>query len=147
MCYLGFQNNMSYIKILCKMQFEAVVEKGHEPLVHHMLLYACTFPVNDTFDGVGDFCYQKNKAEVISACTGTIFGWPTGGNVSGNFESSHIVPFPHKNSVPFTEIEKCEKRKFVLIFLTIFVLSFSRILNFQRTSDTPLDLVIQISID
>ena len=77
------------------MQFESVVEKGHELLIHHMLLYACTIPINDTYDGVGDICYEKNKAEIISSCTGTVFGWPTGGNVSSNFGSNQFIPFPN----------------------------------------------------
>lgn len=67
---------------LCSEQFEAVVQEGHRPLVHHLLLYACTGHVPDENDGVGDFCYQHNKAEIFSTkCTGTVFGWPTGGNV------------------------------------------------------------------
>ena len=56
-----------------------------------MLLYACNIPIPETMDGVGDFCYQQNKAQLISACTGTIFGWPTGGNVSYNITSYFLM--------------------------------------------------------
>ena len=69
------------------------MEEGHEPLVHHMLLYACNIPIPETMDGVGDFCYEHNKAELISACTGTIFGWPTGGNVSYLYKLISILTF------------------------------------------------------
>ena len=101
-----------------------MVEEGHKPLVHHMLLYACNFPLNDTFDGVGDFCYQKNKAEVISACTGTIFGWPTGGNVSSNVGSSQFVPFPTQQQMHRLSREKNAERNFCIFFLYLLFVGF-----------------------
>ncbi|XP_064652353.1 DBH-like monooxygenase protein 1 homolog [Lineus longissimus] len=66
-------------------QFEPIIKKGHEGLVHHILIYGCTAPspINDTHEGQQFFCH-KNHGEMPWFrwhCEHVIMTWAVGGEI------------------------------------------------------------------
>ena len=72
-------------------QFEPIVQEGHEDMVHHIILYACSSTVIDpTFNGEGYPCFRadSNTADIPIElptrpldCNTWIASWAKGGEV------------------------------------------------------------------
>ncbi|XP_023665921.2 DBH-like monooxygenase protein 1 homolog [Paramormyrops kingsleyae] len=58
---------------------EPMIEKGHENLVHHILLYQCDRNVNASEQDPGHECYHPNMPDSFLTCETVIFAWATGG--------------------------------------------------------------------
>ncbi|XP_075453452.1 DBH-like monooxygenase protein 1 isoform X1 [Ascaphus truei] len=58
---------------------EPLIQKGHENLVHHILLYECDRNVNDTVLDYGHECYHPNMPDVFLTCETVLFAWAIGG--------------------------------------------------------------------
>ena len=63
------------------MQFEPVIQPGHEGLVHHIILYACYGEMGDhnhgrAWDCIWDIMPNQQK------CSAAMLVWAIGGNVS-----------------------------------------------------------------
>ena len=60
------------------LQFDPVIQKGHEPFVHHMILYKCGMP--HKYIGKEYDCY--NVPYGLMPCGNVVAGWAVGGGVS-----------------------------------------------------------------
>ncbi|MXQ86580.1 hypothetical protein E5288_WYG009401 [Bos mutus] len=58
---------------------EPVIQKGHESLVHHMLLYQCSSNFSDSVPDDGHECYHPNMPDAFLTCETVIFPWAIGG--------------------------------------------------------------------
>ncbi|XP_048452822.1 DBH-like monooxygenase protein 1 homolog isoform X2 [Rhincodon typus] len=58
---------------------EPIIQKGHEHLVHHILLYQCHSILNDTALSVGHECYNSNMPDDFFNCESIILAWAIGG--------------------------------------------------------------------
>jgi len=59
-------------------RYEPVIQKGHENLVHHMLLYYCTNHVEASMSGASFNCYQSRPAQ-LQHCNSVMISWAIGG--------------------------------------------------------------------
>ena len=65
---------------LCKFkQFEAVIEKGHEGLAHHMIVYKCP-GIDSKYVGTVYECYDPQYKH-LEPCGVQFAGWAVGGQV------------------------------------------------------------------
>ncbi|NWW45498.1 MOXD1 protein, partial [Pedionomus torquatus] len=60
-------------------QVEPLIQKGHENLVHHILLYQCSSNLNDSVLDYGHECYHPNMPDSFLTCETVIFAWAIGG--------------------------------------------------------------------
>nr|XP_028579274.1 DBH-like monooxygenase protein 1 [Podarcis muralis] len=60
-------------------QVEPLIQKGHENLVHHILLYQCSSSLNDSVLDYGHECYHPNMPDSFLTCETVIFAWAIGG--------------------------------------------------------------------
>ncbi|XP_062858528.1 DBH-like monooxygenase protein 1 homolog [Trichomycterus rosablanca] len=60
-------------------RIEPVIQKGHENLVHHILLYQCDSSLNESDLSIGHECYHPNMPESFFNCETVIFAWAIGG--------------------------------------------------------------------
>ena len=60
---------------------EPVIQKGHESLVHHILLYQCSSNFSDSVLDDGHECYHPNMPDAFLTCETVIFAWAIGGEV------------------------------------------------------------------
>ncbi|KAI4539263.1 hypothetical protein MJG53_008994 [Ovis ammon polii x Ovis aries] len=58
---------------------EPVIQKGHESLVHHILLYQCSSNFSDSVLDDGHECYHPNMPDAFLTCETVIFAWAIGG--------------------------------------------------------------------
>ncbi|XP_047931727.1 DBH-like monooxygenase protein 1 isoform X1 [Anser cygnoides] len=58
---------------------EPLIQKGHENLVHHILLYQCSSNLNDSVLDYGHECYHPNMPDSFFTCETVIFAWAIGG--------------------------------------------------------------------
>ncbi|XP_064505528.1 DBH-like monooxygenase protein 1 [Pseudopipra pipra] len=58
---------------------EPLIQKGHENLVHHILLYQCSSNLNDSVLDYGHECYHPNMPDSFLTCETVIFAWAIGG--------------------------------------------------------------------
>ncbi|XP_048387111.1 DBH-like monooxygenase protein 1 homolog isoform X3 [Stegostoma tigrinum] len=58
---------------------EPIIQKGHEHLVHHILLYQCHSILNDTALSFGHECYNSNMPDDFFNCESIILAWAIGG--------------------------------------------------------------------
>ncbi|XP_030051078.1 DBH-like monooxygenase protein 1 isoform X2 [Microcaecilia unicolor] len=58
---------------------QPLIQKGHENLVHHILLYECDRHLNDSVLDYGHECYHPNMPDVFLTCETVIFAWAIGG--------------------------------------------------------------------
>uniref|UniRef100_A0A8D2N7M7 Monooxygenase DBH like 1 n=1 Tax=Zonotrichia albicollis TaxID=44394 RepID=A0A8D2N7M7_ZONAL len=56
-----------------------LIQKGHENLVHHILLYQCSSNLNDSVLDYGHECYHPNMPDSFLTCETVIFAWAIGG--------------------------------------------------------------------
>lgn len=65
-------------------QVEPIIQKGHDGLVHHILLYECSRDFPRAFLNHSGRCYdEKTTPEAIMKCAGesTVAAWAIGGGV------------------------------------------------------------------
>lgn len=62
---------------------EPIVQKGHEGLVHHILLYECPDSFPTSFLNHSGLCYDEATPEEIMKCSGqsVVAAWAIGGGV------------------------------------------------------------------
>ncbi|BFZ05906.1 hypothetical protein BsWGS_08945 [Bradybaena similaris] len=60
-------------------KFEPIIQKGHEKLVHHMVLYYCNRPLNDSLVGLS-FETENSPEGVHGVCEDTMIAWAVGGS-------------------------------------------------------------------
>lgn len=62
---------------------DPVVQKGHEGLVHHILLYECPDSFPTSFLNHSGFCYDETTPREIMQCAGqsVVAAWAIGGGV------------------------------------------------------------------
>lgn len=58
-----------------------MIQRGHESLVHHILLYQCSSSFNDSVLDYGHECYHPNMPDAFLTCETVIFAWAIGGEV------------------------------------------------------------------
>ncbi|XP_069743135.1 DBH-like monooxygenase protein 1 homolog isoform X2 [Narcine bancroftii] len=58
---------------------EPIIQKGHEHLVHHILLYQCHSSLNDSTLDIGHECYHSNMPDNFLNCESIIIAWAIGG--------------------------------------------------------------------
>ncbi|XP_044304965.1 DBH-like monooxygenase protein 1 [Varanus komodoensis] len=58
---------------------EPLIQKGHENVVHHILLYQCSSSLNDSVLDYGHECYHPNMPDAFLTCETVIFAWAIGG--------------------------------------------------------------------
>ncbi|XP_071958200.1 DBH-like monooxygenase protein 1 homolog [Antedon mediterranea] len=63
-------------------RFDTIVQKGHEALVHHMIIYGCTGDY-DSVSHWADLCIRKNMPPELEKCVRVIYAWAVG---AGPFE-------------------------------------------------------------
>ncbi|KAM4865747.1 DBH-like monooxygenase protein 1 [Thomomys bottae] len=68
-----FQEKHHVIKV------EPVIQRGHESMVHHILLYQCSSSFNDSVLDHGHECYHPNMPDAFLTCETVIFAWAIGG--------------------------------------------------------------------
>ncbi len=55
-----------------------VIERANLGVVHHMLVYRCDLPVQES---PAHFCYTPNMPENATSCSSLTFAWGIGGEV------------------------------------------------------------------
>ncbi|KAL1254708.1 hypothetical protein QQF64_016937 [Cirrhinus molitorella] len=60
-------------------RIEPVIQKGHENLVHHILLYQCDSNLNKSEINRGHECYHPNMPDSFFTCETVLFAWAIGG--------------------------------------------------------------------
>ncbi|XP_072265021.1 DBH-like monooxygenase protein 1 [Pyxicephalus adspersus] len=58
---------------------EPLIQKGHESLVHHILVYECERDTNDTVLEYGHECYHPNMPDSFFTCETVLYAWAIGG--------------------------------------------------------------------
>uniref|UniRef100_A0A8C5W798 Monooxygenase DBH like 1 n=1 Tax=Leptobrachium leishanense TaxID=445787 RepID=A0A8C5W798_9ANUR len=58
---------------------EPLIQKGHENVVHHIILYECDRNTNEEVLDYGHECYHPNMPDVFLSCETIIFAWAIGG--------------------------------------------------------------------
>ncbi|XP_077208807.1 DBH-like monooxygenase protein 1 [Paroedura picta] len=58
---------------------EPLIQKDHESMVHHILLYQCSSNLNDSVLDYGHECYHPNMPDSFLTCETVIFAWAIGG--------------------------------------------------------------------
>ncbi|XP_051511245.1 DBH-like monooxygenase protein 1 homolog isoform X2 [Myxocyprinus asiaticus] len=60
-------------------RIEPLIQKGHENLVHHILLYQCDSNLNKSEINWGHECYHPNMPDSFFTCETVVFAWAIGG--------------------------------------------------------------------
>ncbi|KAJ8385923.1 hypothetical protein AAFF_G00178850 [Aldrovandia affinis] len=60
-------------------RIEPLIQRGHESLVHHILLYHCDSKLNDSEFEFGHECYHPNMPDSFLTCETVVFAWAIGG--------------------------------------------------------------------
>ncbi|XP_077076384.1 DBH-like monooxygenase protein 1 homolog [Siphateles boraxobius] len=60
-------------------RIEPLIQKGHENLVHHILLYQCDSNLNKSEINRGHECYHPNMPDSFFTCETVLFAWAIGG--------------------------------------------------------------------
>ncbi|XP_058612117.1 DBH-like monooxygenase protein 1 homolog isoform X2 [Onychostoma macrolepis] len=60
-------------------RIEPKIQKGHENLVHHILLYQCDSNLNKSEIDRGHECYHPNMPDSFFTCETVLFAWAIGG--------------------------------------------------------------------
>ncbi|XP_036418630.1 LOW QUALITY PROTEIN: DBH-like monooxygenase protein 1 homolog [Colossoma macropomum] len=60
-------------------RIEPLIQKGHENLVHHILLYQCDSSLNESELDMGHECFHPNMPDSFTTCETVIFAWAIGG--------------------------------------------------------------------
>ncbi|GAA6098113.1 DBH-like monooxygenase protein 1 homolog isoform X1 [Tachysurus ichikawai] len=60
-------------------KIEPLIQKGHENLVHHILLYQCDSSLSESELEMGHECFHPNMPDSFITCQTVIFAWAIGG--------------------------------------------------------------------
>ncbi|XP_029532799.1 DBH-like monooxygenase protein 1 homolog [Oncorhynchus nerka] len=60
-------------------RIEPLIQRGHENLVHHILLYQCNSNLNESELGASHECYHPNMPDSFLTCETIVFAWAIGG--------------------------------------------------------------------
>lgn len=60
-------------------KIEPLIQKGHENVVHHILVYQCDSHLNDSELELGHECFHPNMPDSYFTCESVIFAWAIGG--------------------------------------------------------------------
>ncbi|XP_036406018.1 DBH-like monooxygenase protein 1 homolog [Megalops cyprinoides] len=60
-------------------RIEPLIQRGHENLVHHILLYQCDSNLNESELDLGHECYHPNMPDSFLTCETVVFAWAIGG--------------------------------------------------------------------
>ncbi|XP_024275743.1 DBH-like monooxygenase protein 1 homolog [Oncorhynchus tshawytscha] len=60
-------------------RIEPLIQRGHENLVHHILLYQCDSTLNESELKAGHECYHPNMPDSFLTCETIVFAWAIGG--------------------------------------------------------------------
>ncbi|KAL0967362.1 hypothetical protein UPYG_G00251280 [Umbra pygmaea] len=60
-------------------RIEPLIQRGHENLVHHILLYQCDSRLNERELYFGHECYHPNMPDSFLTCETIVFAWAIGG--------------------------------------------------------------------
>lgn len=63
-------------------QYEAVIQKGNEALVHHMELFHCEVKSDAQLPDYNGPCDHPSKPSILNACKRVIAAWAMGATVS-----------------------------------------------------------------
>ncbi|XP_035207693.1 DBH-like monooxygenase protein 1 [Stegodyphus dumicola] len=62
---------------------EPLIQKGHENIVHHLLMYECVGAAPDEYnphvDAYGHQCHRPNMPDAMKKCEGVFLAWAVGG--------------------------------------------------------------------
>lgn len=67
------------------LQIEPLIQRGHENLVHHILLYQCDSNLNESELNASHECYHPNMPDSFLTCETIVFAWAIGGEVGNCF--------------------------------------------------------------
>ena len=76
---------------------EPIVQKGHEGLVHHILVYECSYDFPTAFLNHSGHCYDRSTPQAIMRCAGqsTVAAWAIGGGVSSVYHQKRHIHHLH----------------------------------------------------
>uniref|UniRef100_A0A674C1V8 Monooxygenase, DBH-like 1 n=1 Tax=Salmo trutta TaxID=8032 RepID=A0A674C1V8_SALTR len=60
-------------------RIEPLIQRGHENLVHHILLYQCDSNLNESELDASHECYHPNMPDSFLTCETIVFAWAIGG--------------------------------------------------------------------
>lgn len=63
-------------------QYEAVIQKGNEALVHHMELFHCEVEAGTIVPNYSGPCDKESKPSLLDSCKRVIAAWAMGATVS-----------------------------------------------------------------
>ncbi|XP_048106553.1 DBH-like monooxygenase protein 1 homolog [Alosa alosa] len=69
-------------------RIEPLIQRGHENLVHHILLYQCNSSLGESDLRVGHECFHPNMPDSFTTCETVVFAWAIGGE--GFSYPSHV---------------------------------------------------------
>ncbi|XP_031437893.1 DBH-like monooxygenase protein 1 homolog [Clupea harengus] len=69
-------------------RIEPLIQRGHENLVHHILLYQCDSSLDETDLKRGHECFHPNMPDSFITCETVVFAWAIGGE--GFSYPSHV---------------------------------------------------------
>ena len=80
----NFEHVKTFISFSLLIQFEPIIQSGHEGVVHHILLYECSDNFPKHHMNYTGRCYGPDMPPPVEDCTGvtTIAAWAIGGKVS-----------------------------------------------------------------
>lgn len=88
-------------------QYEAIVEKGNEALVHHMEIFHCEVAADEVLPEYSGSCFAKNKPAILENCKRVIAAWAMGAGVSYhkerqtiNFQILQPIAYPEEAGLP-----------------------------------------------
>ncbi|RWS14424.1 Dopamine beta-hydroxylase-like protein, partial [Dinothrombium tinctorium] len=85
-------------------QYEAVIQKGSEGLVHHMEVFHCEIPAESTLPDWDGGCFDKNMPEILDNCKRVVAAWALGAGPFAYPEEAGL-PFGGKNYSRYVMLE------------------------------------------
>ncbi|XP_077994651.1 DBH-like monooxygenase protein 1 homolog [Glandiceps talaboti] len=61
--------------------YAPVIQTGHEAIVHHVVIYQCRGPVNESYHQTAHECYTPNMPDDFRTCSSVVMGWAIGGGI------------------------------------------------------------------
>lgn len=62
-------------------QYEAAIQEGNEPLVHHMEVFHCEVPTDAELPDWNGPCFSSQKATILENCKRVLAAWAMGAGV------------------------------------------------------------------
>ena len=74
---------------------EPIIEKGHEWLVHHIILYACDMELDEATvneaHGYHGSCNMWERGHTMDRCSRSVYAWAVGGGVRCVLHKVYII--------------------------------------------------------